>query len=60
MTRRVGFGGDADGCLLTEAHVAAEAGRVPVAALGLQPWCGAAGLGEILRRRMTELMQGPH
>jgi hypothetical protein len=39
---RVGFGGDAGGGLLAEPDVAAEAGQVLVAGLGLKLGTGAA------------------
>ncbi|MET9250289.1 hypothetical protein [Nonomuraea sp. NPDC003709] len=53
------LGGDAGGGLLAQAYVAAEAGQVLVSALGLQLGGGAAGLCEMLQRRMSELVQRP-
>jgi hypothetical protein len=56
---RVGFGGDAGGDLLAEADVAAEAGQVLVAGLGLKLGRSAAVGGQVLQGRMAQLMQGP-
>src|ERR1700722_3190736 len=56
---RVGFGGDAGGGLLAEPDVAAEAGQVLVAGLGLELGGGAAVGGQVLEGRMAQLVQGP-
>jgi hypothetical protein len=56
---RVGFGGDAGGGLLAEPDVAAEAGQVLVAGLGLKLGSGAAVGGHVLEGRVAQLVQGP-
>ncbi|MBE3014020.1 hypothetical protein IL992_33300 [Microbispora sp. NEAU-D428] len=45
--------GDAGGGLLAQAYVAAEAGQVLVAGLGLQLGGGAAGGGQVGQRRVA-------
>ena len=49
----VGFGGDAGGGLLAEPDVAAEAGEVLVAGLGLEFGSGAAIGGQVLEGRVA-------
>lgn len=51
----VGFGGDTRGGLLAQADVAAEAGQVLVAALGLQLRGGPSGLREMLQRSVSQM-----
>src|SRR5450756_1259581 len=55
----IGFGCDAGGGLLAEPDVAAEAGQVLVAGLGLELGGGAAGGSQVLEGRMAQLVQGP-
>ncbi len=56
---RVSFGGDAGGGLLAEPDVAAEAGQVLVAGLGLELGSGAPVGGQVLEGRVAQLVEGP-
>src|SRR6202051_1286333 len=56
---RVGFGGDAAGDLLAEPDVAAEAGQVLVAGLGLELGGGAALGSQVLEGTVAQLVQCP-
>jgi len=55
----VSFGGDAGGGLLAEPDVAAEAGQVLVAGLGLELGSGAPVGGQVLEGRVAQLVEGP-
>jgi hypothetical protein len=56
---RIGFSGNAGGGFLTEPDVAAEAGEVLVAALGLELGRGASVLGQVGQRGVPQLVQRP-
>ncbi len=53
------FGGDAGGGFSAEADVVSKAGQVLVTGFGLQFGRGASGLGQVLQRRMAQLVQCP-
>lgn len=57
--RWVVFGGGAGGGLLAGADVAAEAGQVLMAGLGLQLRCGASGFGKMSQRPVAGLVRRP-